>query len=160
MVRRALESSGVQAAFAEAVAGRTGLAALQLRAYDCALLDHGLPDLDGLAVLQAARVAGVKTPIILLTGQGDESLAFETVRAGANDYLSKNRLSRDLLAHSVRHVVRLHRAQAEAQLARGMSAESEQRFRVMADSAPVLLWVSDENAKAVYFNQGWHRFTG
>src|SRR5687768_9929750 len=118
MVRRALVSSGVQADFSEAADGRSGLAALQKGAFDCALLDHGLPDIDGLAVLQAAGESGVKRPIILLPGHGDEELAVETVRAGANDYLSKNRLSRDLLAHSVRHVVRLHRAQAEAQLAR------------------------------------------
>ena len=44
--------------------------------------------------------------------RGTRSWPLETVRAGASDYLSKPRLSRDLLAHSVRHAVRLHRAQA------------------------------------------------
>ncbi len=38
--------------------------------------------------------------------------------------------------------------------------ESEQRFRLMADAAPVLIWVSDENKRGVYFNEGWLRFTG
>lgn len=159
-VRRALEASDIEAEFVEAGCGREGVRLLSERAFDCALLDHGLPDMDGFGVLQAARAAGVKTPIILLTGEGDERLAVELVRAGANDYLSKSRLSRDLLAHSVRHAVRLHRAQAEALLARGLTAESEQRFRTMADSAPVLLWVADETGKTIYFNQGWLDFTG
>ena len=116
--------------------------------------------MDGLTALRAIRAAGVTTPIILLTGQGDERLAVEMMRAGANDYLSKTRLSRDLLSHSVRHAVRLHRAQAEASLARGLTAETEQRFRTMADSAPVLLWVADEQGAGVYFNQGWLDYTG
>src|SRR6185436_3013808 len=38
--------------------------------------------------------------------------------------------------------------------------ESEARFRTMADSAPVLLWVSDTNALRTFFNQTWLDFTG
>jgi PAS domain S-box-containing protein len=38
--------------------------------------------------------------------------------------------------------------------------ESEQRFRLMADAAPVLIWVSDEQKRGIYFNEGWLRFTG
>ncbi|AFQ45923.1 PAS domain S-box [Desulfosporosinus meridiei DSM 13257] len=38
--------------------------------------------------------------------------------------------------------------------------ESEERFRVMADNAPVLLWMSDENSQKIYFNKGWLDFTG
>ncbi|MDF2387189.1 PAS domain S-box protein [Nostoc ellipsosporum NOK] len=38
--------------------------------------------------------------------------------------------------------------------------ESEARFRTMADSAPVLLWVSDTNALRTFFNQTWLNFTG
>lgn len=38
--------------------------------------------------------------------------------------------------------------------------ESEQRFRTMADYAPVLLWMSGLNAECEYFNKGWLEFTG
>lgn len=38
--------------------------------------------------------------------------------------------------------------------------ESEGRFRQMADSAPVLIWMSDKEKLATYFNQGWTDFTG
>ena len=72
MVRRALSASGVGADFDEAADGRSGLERLSTRAYDCALLDFRLPDMDGLAVVRAARAAGAAAPIIVLTGQGDE----------------------------------------------------------------------------------------
>jgi PAS domain S-box-containing protein len=160
MARRALKASGVGGEFVEASDARTGIHLLSTRAFDVALLDHGLPDMDGMAAVRAIRAAGIATPVILLTGHGDEGLALEMVRAGANDYLSKQRLSRDLLSHSVRHAVRLSRAQAEVSLARGMTAETERRFRTMADSAPVLLWVADEQGQMIYFNQGWLDYTG
>ena len=38
--------------------------------------------------------------------------------------------------------------------------ESEQRFRVLADSAPVLIWLADINAQWTYFNEPWFAFTG
>ncbi|HKY32546.1 MAG TPA: PAS domain S-box protein [Candidatus Polarisedimenticolia bacterium] len=58
---------------------------------------------------------------------------------------------------SVAHVVAgaLRRESAEREL-----KESEERFRVMADTAPVMIWVADAEMKAVYFNQPWLDFTG
>jgi diguanylate cyclase (GGDEF)-like protein/PAS domain S-box-containing protein len=38
--------------------------------------------------------------------------------------------------------------------------ESEQRFRMLADAAPVFVWMADENGVPVYFNRGWLEFTG
>jgi PAS domain S-box-containing protein len=38
--------------------------------------------------------------------------------------------------------------------------ESEERFRMMADSAPVLIWVADESGECIYFNKPWLEFTG
>jgi CheY-like chemotaxis protein len=61
MVRRALKASAVGAEFDDAADGRTGLEKLAARAYDCALVDFRLPDMDGLAVLRAARGAGARS---------------------------------------------------------------------------------------------------
>ncbi|WP_414620618.1 PAS domain S-box protein [Calothrix sp. CCY 0018] len=47
------------------------------------------------------------------------------------------------------------RKKAEAAL-----RESEARFKTMADSAPVLIWMCDANSKAVFFNKAWLEFTG
>lgn len=47
------------------------------------------------------------------------------------------------------------RTEADARL-----KESESRFRFMADSAPVMIWVSNEKGKVIYLNQAWLQFTG
>ena len=41
-----------------------------------------------------------------------------------------------------------------------MTAESLELFRTMADSAPVLIWMSDEDGNPSFFNRGWLEFTG
>ncbi|MGB7439731.1 MAG: PAS domain S-box protein [Coleofasciculaceae cyanobacterium] len=50
-------------------------------------------------------------------------------------------------------------ALAQSQLVEALR-ESEARFRTMADSAPVLLWISGLDGKCTFFNQGWLNFTG
>jgi PAS domain S-box-containing protein len=39
-------------------------------------------------------------------------------------------------------------------------SESEERFRLMADNAPVLIWMSETNKLCTFFNRGWLNFTG
>jgi PAS domain S-box-containing protein len=153
MARRALTAAGIGGEFAEASDAKTGIRLLAERAFDVALLDHALPDMDGLSAMKAIRAAGITTPVILLTGQGDERLAVEMVRAGASDYLSKTRLSRDLLSHSVRHAIRLHRAQSAA-------LASEQHYRFLAESIPAVVWTALPDGRVDYVNRRWVDLTG
>lgn len=48
----------------------------------------------------------------------------------------------------------------ERQHVEAVLRESEERFRTMADSAPVFIWISDESGLCTYFNQTWLDFTG
>ncbi len=53
-----------------------------------------------------------------------------------------------------------HEAAAEAEEARVLAEESEQRFRAIADAAPVLIWTSGIDGGCDWFNQPWLDFTG
>jgi DNA-binding response OmpR family regulator len=57
--------------------------------YDAAVLDWGLPDLDGLAVLKQWRARGVRFPVLMLTARGTVPERVHGLRAGADDYLTK-----------------------------------------------------------------------
>ena len=48
----------------------------------------------------------------------------------------------------------------DRKLAQQALLESEARFRIMADTAPVMIWIADINKNATYFNQQWFDFTG
>ena len=66
-------------------------AILQASTYnpDIALLDLGLPGIDGLSILRAWRDAGLDTPVLILTARGDVDERIKGLNSGADDYLGK-----------------------------------------------------------------------
>jgi DNA-binding response OmpR family regulator len=73
-------------------------AALELINYDAAVLDLGLPDGDGLAVLTAARRIGKALPILILTARDPVEDRVAGLNAGADDYLTKPFAMAELIA--------------------------------------------------------------
>ena len=73
-------------------------AALELINYDAAILDLGLPDSDGLAVLASARRIGKTLPILILTARDAVDDRVAGLDAGADDYLTKPFAITELIA--------------------------------------------------------------
>jgi two-component system, OmpR family, response regulator len=61
----------------------------ETEAYDVAVLDLGLPKIEGTAVLRAWRAAGRSLPVLILTARDGWSEKVEGFKAGADDYLIK-----------------------------------------------------------------------
>jgi signal transduction histidine kinase len=116
-VRRALREAGVDAEVTEVDSAEGCLAALGAGAFDAILLDYRLPGRSGLEALQDIRARGIRTPVLMLTGHGDELLAVELMKAGAADYIPKASLRPERLGQGLRHAVLLHDAQEEARAA-------------------------------------------
>src|SRR4051794_4317887 len=57
--------------------------------YDAIVLDWGLPDTDGVALLRSWRERGLRTPVLMLTARGSVGERVTGLRAGADDYLVK-----------------------------------------------------------------------
>ncbi|MEO8601141.1 MAG: ATP-binding protein [bacterium] len=87
-----------------AATGRACLAALQAGLDAVVLLDLGLPDLPGLAVLEQIVVRSEETPVIVVTGVDDLTVAVDAIRRGGWDYVVK----RPDLSHlaELPHVIR------------------------------------------------------
>ncbi|MBE7383510.1 MAG: response regulator [Leptolyngbya sp. SIO1E4] len=98
----------------EASCAEEGLALCQQHWFDAILLDFQLPDISGLQVLNVVQAHHPHTAVIMLTGHGDEQIAVRAMKGGAQDYLVKDQLKRDVLQHTVRNVVR--QAQLQQQL--------------------------------------------
>lgn len=71
--------------------------------FDLCLFDYRLGAKMGLELLQKVMKIGYKGPIIILTGQDDQEIDKEAMKAGASDYLVKGQISSSLLARSIRH---------------------------------------------------------
>ena len=76
---------------------------------DVVLLDLGLPDATQLEALSRLEKCLDEIPVIVLTGQGDETLAADALHRGAEDYLLKGAFDFDSLLRSIRYAVERHR---------------------------------------------------
>ncbi len=78
--------------------GLDGLSALETGTYDIAILDVMLPSKNGFEITQNARKQGIKTPILMLTARGGLDDRVAGLDCGADDYLVKPFMVKELLA--------------------------------------------------------------
>jgi DNA-binding response OmpR family regulator len=91
MIAQGLQTALRQASFAVdwMSDGKSASAALQANPFDLVLLDLGLPQSDGIAVLRQMRQRGNATPVIVLTARDDIQSRIAGLDAGADDYIVK-----------------------------------------------------------------------
>ena len=106
-IMKGLKSSGYQPTVVDN--GRDAISHLLTGGYDLAILDIGLPDMDGFQVLEAARGQGVNIPVIILTARSSVEDTVTGLEGGADDYMAKPFRFEELLA---RVRLRLRAAQA------------------------------------------------
>ena len=70
--------------------GDEALAKYAAGSYDLLAIDQTLPVLDGLGVLRAIAARGPLPPTVMVTGTGNEKLAVQTMKLGADDYIVKD----------------------------------------------------------------------
>lgn len=78
--------------------GEAGLDHLLSRSYDAAVIDVGLPGMDGFALARSARAEGVQTPILMLTARDAVEDRVAGLDCGADDYLVKPFVEEELVA--------------------------------------------------------------
>ncbi len=155
-----------------------GLEAVCSGGYGACLLDYRLGARDGVELIREATQRGCDTAIIILTGHGDYRIDIEAMRAGAADYLQKDLLSRDLLERSIRYSIERKRTEKALRKARDeleirvrertfdleaanrALAESEQRYRMLVDSALDIIYTISTSGRILGINPAFEAVTG
>jgi PAS domain S-box-containing protein len=162
--------------YAEAGTGREGLSLIEEFRPDCVLLDFHLPDLDGLAMIRNLldRYEVLPCAVVMLTGIGSEKIAVEAMKLGVMDYLSKGPASTEALPRTVASAVQRFRLQQEIaeqrraleqrnrelEEIRGQLFEEKERYRILAEAIPQLVWTADSDGFLQYGNQRLWEFSG
>lgn len=119
LYKQYLEENGADFNFLEAASGEIGIEIFKQKndEIDCVLLDYHLPDMNGIKVLQEIQDIRPMTAIAMLTGQGDEMLAVDAMKHGAQDYISKNVINpkslRRVVDTTIEHVALLNRVEEQ-----------------------------------------------
>src|ERR1700722_16814043 len=130
----------------------TGLEKLSTSRFHLVLLDFRLGPHTGLEFLEEADRRQSTAPVVFLTGLDDFDTDLKTMRAGAADFISKNRLDSFLLERTIRYA--LERSRAAKELKR-----SEENFRSLIELLPEGLMVHRDN-KILYVNPNLIRLLG
>jgi len=92
------------------------------------LLDLGLPDADGLGAVRKVHAAASSTPLVVLTGLDDESLATQALQEGAQDYLIKGQIETHALLRALRYAIERQRMQIETDQVRKLQLQLKDEF--------------------------------
>lgn len=106
--------------------------------YDIAILDLGLPRLDGLSVLKKWRANDRTHPVLILSARNDWTEKVEGIEAGADDYLGKPFQMGELLTR-VRALIRRNAGHTASTLTLGQLSIDTRRRMVSLNSVPVAL---------------------
>lgn len=115
--------------------------------YDICLVDYRLGEGTGIDLLRHSRSIGNLTPIILLTGQGDKEIDIEATEAGAADYLIKDQIESQVLERAIRYAI-AHSGTLQT------LRESENRIRLIVESAKDAIILVDHQGKIISWNDG------
>jgi two-component system OmpR family response regulator/two-component system response regulator QseB len=118
------------------VDGVTALAALREGGFDVVVLDLGLPRLDGLGVIRAARADSIATPILVLTARDRVADRVQALDLGADDYLGKPFDPSELLAR-IRALHRRNSGQVQTFIGREPLVLDPTNFSVLWHRRPI-----------------------
>ena len=139
-LNRQLKEALTEAGYAVDVAfdGEEGHFLGETEPYDAIVLDIGLPQMDGLSVLEEWRRAGKTTPVLLLTARDRWSDKVQGIDAGADDYVAKPFHMEEVLAR-IRALVRRAAGLASNEIVAGSVRLDARSGKVTVDGQSVKL---------------------
>lgn len=137
------------------LAGRECLEHLKSGNADCILSDYQMPHMNGMQLLSIVRGMGHDVPFIFITGQGNEELAREAFKNGANDYFTKDigfaHFTR--IINSIEQAVRQRRLEGERKKAESALLEEKNKLEAVLGSIGEGISIQDRDLNITYENK-------
>jgi PAS domain S-box-containing protein len=159
LLRRELRRGGYETAVrrVDDLAALAG--ALAEAEWDLVLCDYVIPGLDILDALRVVRQSGRDLPFIIVSGRVGEDEAATALKAGAHDFVTKERLSR--LVPAIERELREADDRARRRQAEQALRESEERYRLLVESIQdYAICLLDRSGRVSSWNGGAERIFG
>lgn len=150
-IRFVLEEAGYECKVSSD--GVKALESLEVDLPDVVLTDLRMPNMDGLELVEQVRQRYETVPVILMTNDGTESIAFEALQKGAASYIPKQFLDRSLLT-TIRGIVDLLQADKSKQRVLKSLVETRSRFVLSNDQqlVPALVQHIEDELRAFNYS--------
>ena len=148
---RTLKAAGYQVTYAVADTAAAMKAALAEQSFDIVISDHDLPQFDAPGALAVLKESDVDIPFIIVSGAIGEENAVALIKAGANNYVMKDRLLR--LVPAVQRELQEAESRREQKQMVVRLQESEEKIRNYIESAPDGVFVVDGTGRYVETNK-------
>jgi PAS domain S-box-containing protein len=125
---------------------------------DIIISDYSMPSFDGMAALKIAHEMAPKTPFIILTGSINEEVAVECIKAGADDYILKENMSR--LVPAVVGAIEKRKNIIAKEKAEASLLESEERYKTFFNNDITGDNMVDVNGTIIDCNPAFARMLG
>lgn len=132
----------------------TGLGGLEMLAtghFDLVLLDINLPDITGHEVICSAHERGLKTPVIVVSGESEIDAAILALRLGAMDFVRKP-IEPEFLLYAVNRALSQDNLQRQHQAAQHRIDRSEKLHRFLVDASPDIIFILDQSGCVSFIN--------
>jgi len=138
-----------------ATSGKEGLSIIRTFVPDCIVLDHSLPDTSSIDLLPQIFSINPDIPVIIMTGQGNEMIAVEAMKEGAENYLVKSRIDQDSLEQHIKAAVEKKSLKSKL-FKKEQELISAYTFQdLVIESLPDYIFVKDKDFKLVKINQAF-----
>jgi PAS domain S-box-containing protein len=134
------------------------IAALKSFEPEFIISDYSMPQFDGMSALTIKNELAPDVPFILVTGSINEEIAVEAMKNGADDYVIKQNLSR--LVPAIQSALKKWEIFREKDAAEKALKESEERFRMLFDKAPIGYQSLDFDGNFIEVNETWLEMLG
>lgn len=125
--------------------------ALQDKRWDIVVSDYCMPRFNALHAMEVMREAGMDIPFIVVSGTIGEDVAVAAMRAGANDYVMKDKLAR--LAPAITREIEEAAVKCAREKAENSLRETEGRFQRVFEHSPVGLMIYDADGMLCDLNR-------
>lgn len=132
------------------------LACLKAEQFDLFIIDYSLPDLDGIQLIEELNRQEIQTPIIIITGHGNEVVAVQLMKLGVSDYLVKANNFPASLPSIAHKTIESHRLKRRFDV-----AEAHLQFQaLMLDNVHDAIIGIDTTTSIIYWNKGAAKIFG
>ncbi len=158
LLRRELKRGGYEPSYLLVNTAIDLLAALSQQPWDIIIADYALTEFTALEALECLRQTGLDVPFIVISETAGEAAVIEAMRAGAHDYIMKDKLTGMVV--TVERELRDALARRQYRLAEEALLESEERYRDLFENANDAIYIHDLEGNFLSINKKGEHLSG